>query len=454
MTKIKRDKQGHFRDTQGRFVHSPKTRGNSSKRESSLKPIAKKSSTKKTVAKKLPLKKASSKKLLPGKSPLVRKIQRKLLPGKVRPKKIFPKKVLPKKVLPKKVPPQKVSPKKALAKKFHPKKALPKKVIPKKVPPKKVPPKKAPQKKVPLKKISPKKVLPKKVIPKKVPSKKVPPKKVPLKKVPLKKVPLKKVPPKKPAPQKPVAKKQPPKKPTPKKPATKKPISKKPIPRRQAPKRPKKRKPKKPRVSAKLPPISQRSAAAEREIQERIVALMESIKMLQRGLNMSMQTFVNLDGTVDGELRLSSLPREWKDEEGLPELIATLSNAFQTFPVFDRQPSMGGSFWFSVAVRFGPENEAEMGELAELYKRHKGLFQIGTYPTRADHATPLQLCLTDDRMGLRGMIGGLEAKRGLPPTSILMRFIWGPEWNPDVSGKRPTHYQGEKGDIRGKGDGD
>jgi hypothetical protein len=172
-----------------------------------------------------------------------------------------------------------------------------------------------------------------------------------------------------------------------------------------------------------LPEIGVRSAEAQREIQERIVLLMESIRMLQMGLNMSMQTFVNSDGTVDGELRISGLPREWRDPDGLPELIATFSNAFQTFRVFDRNPTMGGSFWFSVAVRFGPENETEMGELAELYKRHKGLFQIGTYPTRADHSSPIQLCLTDDRMGLRGMIGGLEEKRGLPPTSILIRFM-------------------------------
>jgi hypothetical protein len=434
MIKFKRDKHGRFRDTQGRFIHAPVTRRNAPKRESSPKSTSKKSLAKRIVSKKLPAKKAVSKKALPGKSPLIRKIQKKLLPRRVQPKKEAPKKVLSKKTPPRKVPSKKVPSKK---------------VPPKKVPPKKVPPKKVPSKKVSPKKVPPKKVSPKKVSPKKVPLKKVPPKKVPPKKVPPKKVLPKKVPPRKPAPKKPTPKKLAPKKPTPKKPIPKKPVSRKPVP-----KRPKKRKPKKPRVPAKLPPISQRSAEAEREIQERIVSLMESIKMLQRGLNMSMQTFVNLDGTVDGELRLSSLPREWKDEEGLPELIATLSNAFQTFPVFDRQPAMGGSFWFSVAVRFGPENEAEMGELAELYKRHKGLFQIGTYPTRADHATPLQLCLTDDRMGLRGMIGGLEAKRGLPPTSILMRFIWGPDWNPDVSGKRPTHYQGEKGDIRGKGDGD
>ena len=159
---------------------------------------------------------------------------------------------------------------------------------------------------------------------------------------------------------------------------------------------------------------------------------------------MSVQSMVNIDKTVDGELRIGNLPDEWREPEGLPDLIATFSNAFASFKVFERYPPMGGSFWFSVAVRFGPQNEMEMGELAKLYKRNKGLFQIGTYPTRADHPAPLQICLTDDRQGLRSMIRNLGDKRGLPPTAILVRLLWGPDWHPDVSGKRPGHYMGEK----------
>jgi hypothetical protein len=87
-----------------------------------------------------------------------------------------------------------------------------------------------------------------------------------------------------------------------------------------------------------------------------------------------------------------------------------------------------------------------MSELAGLYKKSKGMFQIGTYPTRADHLTPLQICLTDDRSGLRGMIGALAVKRGLPPVAILIRFTWGPDWSPERGGLRPGHYKGEKGD--------
>ena len=161
---------------------------------------------------------------------------------------------------------------------------------------------------------------------------------------------------------------------------------------------------------------------------------------------MGIHSFINADGTVDGELRIGNLPIEWRSEQGLRELVATLSSAFASFKAFDRHPAMGGSFWFSAAVRFGPQNEAEMSELADLYKKSKGLFQIGTYPTRADHLTPLQMCLTDDRRGLRGMIGALAVKRGLPPTAILIRFTWGPDWSPERGGLRPGHYKGEKGE--------
>jgi len=339
-----------------------------------------------------------------------------------------------------------------------PAKAVPKKLV--KVAPKK-PVKAAPKKPV---KAAPKK--PVKAAPKK-PAKAAP--KKPVKAVPKKPV---KVAPKRPAkaaPKKPakVAPKKPakaaPKKPAkaaPKKPAPAKPLPKKPAkPTRKRPAKPPKRKvaappkkpvkpvrKKKPKKQPKLPPIDQRSTAAEVEIQKRLISLSETIALLEPGLSMGIQSFINADGTVDGELRIANLPPEWRDQSGLAELTATLSSAFVTFRVFDRHPPMGGSFWFSVAVRFGPQNEAEMSELADLYKKNKGLFQIGTYPTRADHATPLQLCLTDDRQGLRGMMEALAVKRGLPPTAVLIRFIWGPDWSPERGGLRPGHYRGEKGE--------
>ena len=215
-------------------------------------------------------------------------------------------------------------------------------------------------------------------------------------------------------------------------------------PARKLPKRQPVKKPKKRRRKPRLPPIDTRSRDAEIAIQERLVALSQAVHFLQPGLDMAVQSMVNIDKTVDGELRVGNLPAEWRDPAGLTDMIATFSNAFASFRVFDRYPPMGGSFWFSVAVRFGPQNEMEMQDLAKLYKKNKGLFQIGTYPTRADHPAPLQICLTDDRQGLRSMIHNLAEKRGLPPTTILIRLIWGPDWHPDVSGKRPGHYKGEK----------
>ena len=167
--------------------------------------------------------------------------------------------------------------------------------------------------------------------------------------------------------------------------------------------------------------------------------------MLEPGLAMGISSMVNNDGTVDGELTVGNLPDEWKELEGVPSLVATISGAFAAFHPFERYPEMGGSFWMSVVVRFGPDNSTELELAASLYKKHHGMFQIGTYPTRADHRTPMQMCLTDDKVGLRSMVSSLMSKRGWPPTALLFRFSWGSEWHPDVAGKRPGHFIGEKG---------
>ena len=222
-------------------------------------------------------------------------------------------------------------------------------------------------------------------------------------KVPLKKVPPKKVPPKK----------APPKKAPPKKKRKKK---------------------------EEVPLLPARSLAAETEIQSHLVTLQSSISLLEPGLDLGIQTFINKDGTVDGELRISNLPEDWRTVAGIQEMLFTLSNAFTTFPAFDARPSMGGAYWASFGIRFGPQNEAEIGELAALYKRHRGLFQIGTYPTPAWNTGPLQIALVSDTVGLRAMATSLLSKRGLPPTVVLIRFIWTPD------GLRPSHYSGEKGE--------
>ena len=295
---------------------------------------------------------------------------------------------------------------------------------------KKVEPKKGSGKKsgakVVVRKPTPSKVSPGKKVGARVSVKKGPAKKRPVRKGSAKKEPPKKAPvakPKKVVPKKPVVSKKPEVKKA-KKPAAGKPSKKR-------------------KKKAELPPVPVRSREAETVIQAKLATLLGLINMTEGGLDMAIQSFINGDGSVDGELRISSLPERWRDPRGLPDLIATLSSAFQTFPVFDKSPSFGGGFWATFGVRFGPQNETEAGELADLYKRFRGLFQIGTYPSPAWNSGPIQIAITDDKMGLRSMIHSLEAKRGIPPSAILIRFLWGPEWSHN-SRMRPGHYKGEK----------
>jgi hypothetical protein len=330
-------------------------------------------------------------------------------------------------------PSQKALPAKKPAKKLAPsKKALPAK---KSAPSKRELPVKKPalsKKALPVKKPAPSKALPAK---KSAPSKR----ELPVKKPALSK---KALPAKKSAPSKrelPVKKPALSKKALPvKKPAPSKALpAKKPARRGKVP--PTKKKPKRRRIRRpERPLVAQSSKAAEVEMQGRLLALLDSIGAIQGGLDMAIQTFTNRDGTVDGELRVANLPGEWRSLRGVPLLVSTLSNALRSVSVFDGKPPMGGSYWASFGIRFGPQNEAEIGEMIELYKRHRGMFQIGTYPTPAWGRGALQVALTGDKVGLRAMVESLLKKRGLPPTVILIRFIWTPDK------KRPGHYRGEK----------
>lgn len=172
------------------------------------------------------------------------------------------------------------------------------------------------------------------------------------------------------------------------------------------------------------------------EMQAKLVSLMETVNAVVPGMDLAIKTFINADGSVDGELRLGALPEDWRSADGILEGLAVLSEVFRAFRLFDEVPSMGGKFWISFGVRFGPQNEMEIGELAELYKRFRGMLQTGTYPVPAWHPTPIQNALT---VGLRSIIEGIQEHHGFPAQVLLVRFIWIPD------GSRPGRYADELG---------
>jgi hypothetical protein len=351
----------------------------------------------------------------------------------------FAKKGTSKKVEPRKAAPKKDAPKKAAPKKTEPKKAAPKKAAPKKAEPKKSAAKKAAPKKTEPKKTEPKKAAPKKAKPKKSAAKKAAPKRGKPRKAEPKKSAAKKAAPKKTEPKKAAPKKAAPKKAEPKKSAAKKAAPKRGKPRKVSPR--KRIKPRKARRRRRrvLPEISARAREAEAVILEKLAGLMEVVGDVVEGSDVAVKSFVNADGSVDGELKVSELPDDFRTEEGAAELTAILSEVFRAFRPFPTNPSMGGKFWVSFAMRFGPQNESEIGKLAELYKKFRGLFQVGTYPAAAWHPTPIQLALTT---GLKTIVEGVMRRQGFPPSVVLVRFTWTPD------GRRPGHLAGEAGGGR------
>jgi hypothetical protein len=166
---------------------------------------------------------------------------------------------------------------------------------------------------------------------------------------------------------------------------------------------------------------------------------MRTIAAIIPGMDLANKTFINVDGSVDGELRIGGLPDDWRTPEGSLEAISMLSEIFRAFPLFAQKPSMEGSFWISFGVRFGPQNETELGKLADLYKRFRGMLQTGTYPTQAWHTATIQNSLVIEGQGLRAIIDGISEHHGIPPSVLLIRFIWTPD------GIRPGRYVDELG---------
>lgn len=162
---------------------------------------------------------------------------------------------------------------------------------------------------------------------------------------------------------------------------------------------------------------------------------MEWVQIMEPELAVAVKTFINQDGSVDGELRMDNLPDEWRTRRGLPFMVESLTNMLRVFKPFDEKPAFGGKYWISIGVRFGPSNETEAGELADVYKRFRGLFQVGTYYGPAWITSRI---LQSVAIGMKTMIEGLEDRRGLPPASILIRFVWTPD------GVRPGRESGEK----------
>lgn len=212
---------------------------------------------------------------------------------------------------------------------------------------------------------------------------------------------------------------------------------------------PRRRRKKKPRVS--VPPLPVAAGEADMLMQQKLQEVMDLMLMMFSGASTSIKTAINADWSVDGELRLDGLPEELRTEEGMLEIVALVSESFRAFRPFDQIPSMGGKFWLSFGVRFGPNNESQAKELADLYKRFRGMFQVGTYPVYAWSLGSIQAAIAPG--GLRTIFEGVARKVGLPPSTLLIRFIWtpGPKklWREFTRSQqytqRPGHYDHEGG---------
>jgi hypothetical protein len=155
------------------------------------------------------------------------------------------------------------------------------------------------------------------------------------------------------------------------------------------------------------------------------------------GLDVTIKTFINQDGSVDGEVRIGNLPEEWKTEDGLVLLEEWLSQVLRNVGLLV-ESGEGGRYFISIGVRFGPNTEAEIGNLAELYRRFKGLFQVAAHPTWMGMVSGIQ----NNVASLGIIIKSLMQRRGLPPSAVFIRLTWTPD------GKSPGRYEGEAGGGR------
>ena len=349
------------------------------------------------------------------------------------------------KPLPSKPPARKPPVKKPLLRKPPAHKPSVKKPLPRTLPARKPSVKKPLPRTLPARKPSVKKPLPRKPLVRKPSVKKPLPRTLPARKPPVKK-PLPRKPParkpsvKKPLSHKPSARKPLSRKPLPRKPPARKPPVKKPFPRKPPARKPPARKPtgKKPRHQ--YPTFMAKAAAAEMLSLTKLSKMEDVLAITEPQLDMGLKSFINADGTIDSELRLRNLPDDWRTVEGIPGLMGALSEAIRAMGAFPRYPDMGGAFWVSFALRFGPKDEAEIEEMAKFYKRFRGLLQVGAYHTMAS-AVP---AILNNAAAIRNLVGSIWEKRSLPPAQIMARIVWTPD------GRRPGRFKGEGGSVKSK----
>ena len=221
------------------------------------------------------------------------------------------------------------------------------------------------------------------------------------------------------------------KRPTKKLPAEKLP-AKKPPDRKKPPVKPKKP------PKRRYPTFMAAAMAAEALMQNKLVVIGELMQNVEPELTVGVKSFVNKDGTADAELRVGNLPDEWRTVDGLPFIVAAISEALRGAGALPVKPPMGGAFWISFALRFGPKDLAEIQEFAKNYKRWRGLLQLGAYHTTAQ-SLPAML---NNALALRMFISRLWERHNLPPLQLLIRLVWTPiKVNP---GRLP----GEEGEAR------
>jgi hypothetical protein len=151
-------------------------------------------------------------------------------------------------------------------------------------------------------------------------------------------------------------------------------------------------------------------------------------------LALAVKSFINSDGTVDGEIRIGELLEYWRTAEGIPDLMAFLSSVLTAVGTLV-PAGEGGRYWISIGVRFGPQTDAERGDLAEMYKRYRGMFQVASYALDLG----LRGGIANAIIAFEMIVKSLMEKRGLPPAVVFVRYTWTPD------SARPGRYEGEKG---------